>query len=307
MTNAGLYISLPMSSITWHTDDRFFAFLACRTKRHYGLVAVCLQQRSWARFASFFRVASNRRSPFHFEQPTGRLFRTPSVEIQNYWVSRRARDDEISVIAWKEGLKGVHFDVLVKGAKPYDQVPNSDRSEVSTKQRNPDDKLNFSIRHRTPNAIRAHKAFHESKLPMQHRITGFFEPSRFQHEPITFTDSSLSFTLAFTQVEQSIWLYMTDTESMHPISTSVESRPEDRSIIASFSRGLRSSVAYSGTNEVRTDRYYLKHSEHSRTSTSAVTLMSKLRWIPTAEEHFAFAFSLYTMNIGPYPAHRIPG
>jgi hypothetical protein len=215
MTNIGLRIALPTSSIPRHDDRLFFAFLACKHKYKPGYVAICLQQRRNSRYSSFFRLAFDGRTTYHLLRDPSRKPENLVTQFDRVHISPLRFQEEPLVNSFGPSQSSVQFEIHVKAKKPYSHVilsnharhamndpaapvPNDDAPPGYSAA--PPPSYNVALTPRPEN-------FFASTIPTQHRFTGSFPTRSFHHEVIQLRGSR-TIDIAFGSIGGSIWFHM---------------------------------------------------------------------------------------------------
>jgi hypothetical protein len=221
MTNAGLRIQLPLRSIPSH-GKYYFAFLACRKKRHHDLIAICLR---WydgsSSFPRFSREVFSKRTIYLLDESVARIATLPDFRLQPIWISADKSQRSASDIARLADrilkMDTIRYNVFIKARWPWEHV------SLIGFQKGLSESTEYlaSLSPQLPN-------FQASKLPLQQSIKGAFSCEGFEHRGIILGGSSQAgIDLYFGKVDTQIWVSATVTSPRKTI-------PEHRGTLASF-------------------------------------------------------------------------
>jgi hypothetical protein len=205
MTNAGLRIELPLRSIP-RQGKYYFAFLACRKKRHHDLIDICLR---WydgpSSFPCFRREVFSKRTIYSLDESVARIATLPDFRLQPIWISADKAQRSASDIARLADrilkMDTIRYNVFIKANWPWEHV-----SLIGfPKGLSESTEYLASLSPQPPN-------FQASKLPLQQSIKGAFSCEGFKHRGIILDGSSQAgIDLYFGRVDTRIWVSATVT------------------------------------------------------------------------------------------------
>jgi hypothetical protein len=207
MTNAGLRIQLPLRSIPRHLKF-YFAFLACKRKKKYGLIAICIRwYEGSSSYPRFSREAFSQRTLYSLDPSVARLVTSPDFGSQSIWISRDPTTKLTSNTSHPShqasSIKTVRWNVLIKSKRPWSQVSTTGcHNEASN-----DLKSLVALSPQLPN-------FQTSKLPFQHLIKGSMSCKGFEYQVIVLSGATQAcIDLSFGIIDTQIWLGVQTTNT----------------------------------------------------------------------------------------------
>jgi hypothetical protein len=220
MTNAGLYIQLPLRLIPRH-NSLIFAFLACKAKGSENFIAVCLKRRT-TNWRGFSPEAFDLRTLYSLPPEASGALRSPEAPSQPIWISKSSGPNfspEFRPLLRQVVPQNVRYTVWFKAKKPCSGIPffrdkSLDHSDADKKY------MEVIENYNTPFDRSALMRFSSSKLPIQHFFGGTMPTSGFYHKVIAIRDSKINGDIAFAVMDQQIWVYVGESERNHKPSLS---------------------------------------------------------------------------------------
>ena len=222
MTNVGLHIQLPRTSIPRH-DGLYFAFLACKTKLEANHVAICLQQRKNARYSSFFRSAFDARTTYRFPRDAGKRLLLFIDNFDLIYVSTMRPHENLRMNTFTRPLREVEFNVLIKAETPYQEIVVGDGSQRALGEQVCSEINDAKLSRHSLSLATRQSRFFALALPLQHCIAGCFATGKFHCELIQLcVHEGRNVDIVLGNIGESVWIYMGPARIEHSPNTDYE-------------------------------------------------------------------------------------